>query len=53
MSVYDDGMTDLDGAPALPATEARGGRAVDWNAVRPGEPLPELSTGEGEEPSAT
>jgi hypothetical protein len=27
--------------PAAPATEARGGRAVDWDAVRPGEPLPE------------
>jgi hypothetical protein len=27
--------------PAVPATEARGGRAVDWNAVQAGEPLPE------------
>lgn len=41
MSVYDDG-TDLGEYPSLPATEARGGKAVDWDAVRPGEPLPDL-----------
>ncbi len=27
--------------PAVPSTEARGGRAVNWDAVRAGEPLPE------------
>jgi hypothetical protein len=46
VSVFDDGVLDLDGTPAdeprgsTPATEARGGEAVDWDAVRPGEPLP-------------
>lgn len=53
MSVYDDPGYDLDGSPAeqapkLPATESRGGRAVDWDAVRPGEELPELTEQEND-----
>lgn len=45
MSIFDDPGYDLDGDPAkrnLPVTERRGGRAVDWDAVQPGEELPEL-----------
>ena len=49
MSVYDDG-TDLGEYPPVPETEARGGKAVDWDAVQPGKPLPELSVPEDEEP---
>jgi len=47
MSMFDDpdGLEN----PAIPATETRGGRAVDWDAVQPGKPLPELSVPEDEE----
>jgi hypothetical protein len=41
MSIFDDNGADLGEFPPVPATEARGGRAVDWDSVRPGEPLPE------------
>jgi hypothetical protein len=39
MSVYDDG-TDLGESPPLPAEEHRGGEAIGWDAVQPGQPLP-------------